>query len=413
MTQKLFPHPFSRRSFLRCAASLALMHSAIGNAQTTASPLKSGSVRGYVGTYTGTPGSGSNGEGIYLFEMNQASGELSHRKLVASTPNPSWIVIHPSRKFLYAVNEVKDYKAGTGSVSSFSIDSATGDLQAINTVQSEGSEPAHLSIDATGRFAFVANYGGGSVAVLPILPDGSLGTAVDIHRDSDSLGSVQPHNAPAGSFAFSGHDAPHAHMIAPDLANKYVLASDLGQDRIYCYRFDSTTGELSTSADQPFVTLPSGDGPRHFAFHPNGHWLFAIQEEASTITTFAYDQATGMLTAQHTISALPAGFAGSSFASEILVAPNGRFLYAANRLHDSIAVFAIESDGILRRVGEVPTMGDYPGQCRIDPSGHFLFACNRRSDSITAFRIHPSTGMPAFTGQYTAVGSPACITFAS
>lgn len=413
MTQKLFPHPFSRRSFIRSAASLALVHSTIGNAQTTASTLKSGTVRAYVGTYTGAAGSGSNGEGIYLFEMNQASGELTHRKLVASTPNPSWIVVHPSRKFLYTVNEVKDYKAGTGSVSSFSIDPATGDLQAINAVQSEGAEPAHLSIDATGRFAFVANYGGGSVGVLPILPDGSLGSAVDIHRDKDSLGSVQPHDAPAGSFAFSGHDAPHAHMIAPDLANKYVLSTDLGQDRIYSYRFDSATGKLSPSVDQPFVSLPSGNGPRHFAFHPNGHWLFAIQEEASMITTFSYDPATGVLTAQHTISALPAGFAGSSFASEILVAPNGRFLYAANRLHDSIAVFAIESDGMLRRVGEVSTMGDYPGQCRIDPSGHFLFACNRRSDSITAFRIHPATGILAFTGQYTAVGSPACITFAS
>jgi 6-phosphogluconolactonase (cycloisomerase 2 family) len=402
---------FSRRGFLRGAASLAVVHSVIGSAQTAGPVLHSNLIRAYVGTYTGTAGSGSNGEGIYRFEMNRSTGELLHPKLVARTRNPSWIVLHPSRKSLYAVNEIADYGDASGSVSAFAVDFSNGDLRALNTVSSQGAGPAHLSIDATGRFAFVANYGGGSIAVLPILPDGSLGAAVDVRRDSDSVGSVQPRNAPAGSFAFSGHDAPHAHMIAADPANQFVLATDLGQDRIYSYRFDSATGKLTANGDQPFVSLPSGDGPRHFAFHPNGHWLFAIQEESSTIATFAYNPATGALTARGVTSALPAGFAGSSFASEILVSADGRFLYAANRLHNSIAVFAIEPDGTLRRVGEASTMGDYPGQCRIDPTGRFLFACNRRSDNISAFAIHPDTGMLTFTGHYTAVGSPACITF--
>jgi 6-phosphogluconolactonase (cycloisomerase 2 family) len=267
-----------------------------------------------------------------------------------------------------------------------------------------------LSIDATGNFAFVANYGGGSIAVLPIAADGSLGAAVDVHRDHGSEGSTTATNAPAGSFAISGHDAPHAHMIlaAPD--NRFVLATDLGQDRIYVYRFDAATGKL-TAAAKPYVSLPSGDGPRHLAFHPNGRWVFSIQEEASTVARFDYEAATGRLEARETISALPDGFAGTNFASEILVAPNGKFLYAGNRLHDSIAVFAIGGNGVLSRVGECATLGDYPGQFRIAPGGRFLFACNKRSDCITGFRIDAGSGMPTPTGQYTGVGSPASIAF--
>ena len=365
----------------------------------------------YVGTYTGVAGSGSNGEGIYVFEADLVTGELSHRKLAAKTENPSWITIHPSKKYLYAVNEVSNYNGNSGSVSAFAIDSVSGDLNPLNTVNSEGAGPAYLSIDSPGRYAFVANYGGGSIAVLPIQPDGSLGSAVDVHRATGSTGSATATNAPAGSFAVSGHDAPHAHMIAPDPRNKFVLATDLGQDRIYSFRFDSASGKLAPSNDAPFASLPSGDGPRHFVFHPNGHWLYAIQEEASTVVLFLYDSETGSLTSQQTISTLPPGFTGSSFASEILISPNGRFLYAVNRLHDTIGIFAINTNGKLKRVGETSTLGDYPNQCRIDPRGSFFYACNRRSDAITTFRIHRDTGLLTSTGQYTAVGSPASITF--
>jgi len=379
----------------------------MGPARAGALQARSGLLRAYVGTYTG---SGSNGEGIYLVEIDRDRGEVRRQRLVAKAANPSWLVAHPSGRFLYAVNEVSDYHGNSGSVSSYSMDES-GDLRAINTVSSEGSGPAYLSIDATGRFAFVANYGGGSVAVLPIAADGSLGAAVDVHRDSGAAGAERATNAPAGSFAISGHDAPHAHMVLADPANRFVLATDLGQDRIYVYRSDAATGKLTALAEQPFVTLPSGDGPRHVAFHPNGRWLFSIQEESSTIARFDYEAATGRLTARQSISALPEGFAGTSFASEILVAPNGRYLYAGNRLHDSIAIFAIGGDGTLTRVGECATLGDYPGQFRIEPNGHFLYACNKRSDCITTFRIHTESGMLTPTGQYTGVGSPGCITF--
>jgi 6-phosphogluconolactonase (cycloisomerase 2 family) len=408
MSEAMLPE-LSRRRFITGAAVAAFVHGPLANALSIGT--RGSKTFAYVGTYTGNVGGGSNGEGIYRFEMDSATGELSQRKLVAKSPDPSWIAIHPSKKYLYVVNEVSDYQGNSGSVSAFAIDQTNGDLTALNVVSSEGAGPCYLSIDASGRHAFVANYGGGSVAALPIDDHGLIGKAVSIHQDSGHLGSTQATDAPTGSYAVSGHDAPHAHMILPDPHGRFVLATDLGQDRIYTYAIDATTGEVTFGDGVTGTELPTGDGPRHLAFHPNGHWLYSIQEESSTIALFDYDPARGALSLRQTISALPSGFTGTSFASEILMGPGGKFLYAANRLHDTIATLAIGHDGRLTWVGETPTLGDYPGQCRIDPSGSFLYACNRRSDSITCFRIHRDTGLLKFTGQYTAVGSPASITF--
>jgi len=411
MNRPLMRRAVSRRDFLMSAASLAVTHPGVGIAQNIAQGLKNNRTLAYVGTYTGAVGGGGNGEGIYLFEMNASTGELAHRRLVAKTPAPSWIAIHPSKKYLYAVNEIGDYHGNSGSVSAFAIDEASGDLTPLNVVSSEGSGPCYLSIDASGKYAFVANYDGGGIAVLPILDGGTLGAATDVHRDSDHLGIARATNAPNGSFAVSGHDAPHAHMIAPDPRGRFVLATDLGQDRIYCSRFDGGSGKMAPSESALFAALPSGDGPRHFAFHPNGHWLYSIQEEASNVVFFRYDAEIGSLKAEQTVSTLPSGFAGTSFTSEILLSPAGNFLYAANRLHDSIAVFSVAVDGKLKYLGETSTMGDYPAQFRIDPTGNFLYACNLKSDCITCFRIHRERGLLTFTGQYTAVGSPGSITF--
>jgi 6-phosphogluconolactonase len=401
------PH-LTRRAFLR--------ESLRASAAFTLAPSLSGVAAGsapafaYVGTYDEAPGANGNGQGIYLFRFNPHTGRLADRALVAQTPNPSWVAIHPSRRLLYAVNEVTNFAGNSGSVSAFALDTATGRLRALNTVSSHGAEPAYLSLDAAGRFVFVANYAGGTAAVLPILASGALGAAVEVRHDLGSVGSTHAASAPPGSFAISGHDGPHVHMIAPDPAGRFVLATDLGQDRIYTYRFDRATGHLAPAA-QPFVSLPSGDGPRHFVFHPNGRWFYSIQEEASTVAVFHYDFATGALTHQQTLSTLPPGFAGTNFASEILIAQDGRSLYAANRLHDTVAHFSIQPDGRLVWVAEVSTLGDYPRNCCIAPGGNFLFACNHRGDSITSFRIHRPTGRLTFTGQYTAVGSPSCITF--
>jgi 6-phosphogluconolactonase (cycloisomerase 2 family) len=410
MIETLSHETWSRRTFLKGTAALALSHSALGAAQNSAVPLKNSKFLAYAGTYTSAVDGGANGEGIYLFEMDPHTGKLSGGKLVVKTPNPTWIVIHPSRKYLYAINEVTNYKGGSGSVSAFAIDAATGDLTLLNTVSSEGAGPAHMSLDAQGRYAFVANYAGGTIAVLPILAGGLLGAAVDMHEDIGALGSKRATDAPRGSFAISGHDHPHGHMIMPAPDNRFVLATDLAQDRIYVYKFDAATGKL-TAADTPFAPLPSGDGPRHFAFHPNDHWLYSLQEEASTIAVFRYDPASGALTSQQTISALPAGFAGTSFASEIAVSPDGKFLYSANRLHDTISICSIGANGLLALIGDASTMGDYPRHFRIDPSGGFLYVCNQKGDCITSFRRNRETGLLTFTGNYTPVGSPAILTF--
>ena len=401
----------SRRTFLKGTASLACALTARRAAVAFAGSDGSGNFHAYVGSYTSAVDGGANGEGIYLFNMDNGTGELTGRRLAAKTRNPSWICIHPSRKYLYASNEITDFNGSSGSVSAFSIDHESGELTLLNSVSSEGAGPAHMSLDRLGKFAFVANYAGGSIAVLPILAGGMLGSAVDTHRDQDFVGSRHATDAPVGSFAISGHDLPHAHMISPDPNNKFVLSTDLGQDRIYVYRFDSATGRLTPLQDVPFVSLPSGDGPRHFVFHPNGHWLYSLQEESSTITLFLYDPTRGSMTAQKTISALAAGFAGTSFGSEIQVSPDGKFIYSANRLHDSISVCSIAADGALKRIDEVWTMGDYPRHFQFGPGGNFLYVCNQRSDSITSFRVHRDTGRLAFTGQYMAVGSVAFITF--
>jgi 6-phosphogluconolactonase (cycloisomerase 2 family) len=357
----------------------------------------------YVGTYS--IGSDNHGEGIYRFRVNLETGELTDRKLASKAPNPTWIVIAPSKKFLYAINEVTDFAGGTGSVSSFAIDKG-GELRLLNTVSSAGAGPAHMSLDATGKFAFVANYIGGSIAVLPVHADGTLGEAVDVHRDLNMVGPARPANAPPGSFAVSGHDAPHAHMIAADSANKFVLATDLGQDRLYSYAFDGSTGKL---AQRGFLTLLGGVGPRHFAFHPNGHWLYVLTEESSQIVFMSYDPQTGAPAIKQIHSALPPGFEGTSFGSEIAVSPDGKFVYSANRLHDTISIFSIADDGDPKFIGEASTMGDYPRHFAIDPSGSFLFACNQHSDSITTFRIDRESGKLSFTGKYAGVGSPAII----
>jgi 6-phosphogluconolactonase len=396
----------TRRDFIASASAFALAPSAIH----AAAGAPGSTLHAYVGTYTSAVDGSGHGEGIYLIDVNTQTGELGQPRLAAQTPNPSWICIHPSKKYLYAINEMVGKEGSRASVSAFNIEAGSGNLTPMNSVSSEGAGPAHLSLDAQGKFAFVANYEGGSIAVLPIKDDGSLGTAVFTHRDTEELGSKRPTNGPRGNFSISGHDHPHAHMILPDPAGKFVLATDLAQDRLYVYAFDAATGKL-TPAATPYFSLPSGDGPRHFVFHPNGRWLYLLEEEATTVVFFHYDAGTGGLASQQTISALPAEFAGSNFASEIAISSDGKFLYSANRLHDSIAVFSIGSDGKLTRIGEVSTLGDYPRHFCLDPSGRFMYVCDQRSDCITAYSVNRQTGMPTFIGKYTAVGSPAMISF--
>lgn len=368
-----------------------------------------GPVFAYLGTYTGG-GEHQSGEGIYRFALDPRAGELSNRQLAARTPSPSWLALHPSRRYLYAVNEVEPF-AGGGSVSAFAVDRASGDLRPLNTVASGGACPAHISLDATGRWAFVANYAGGAVAVLPVHGDGSLGDAVCVRRAVGPADAAHPARADSGSAAGGGHPASHAHMIQPDPDNRFVLATDLGQDRIFSYQLHLATGQLTPVAGQFFVPLPDGAGPRHFVFHPNRRWMYCLQEAASTVAFFRYDSSQGALGLEQTISALPPGTTGANFSSHLALGPSGRVLYAANRLHDAISTFRVGSDGRLAFLGESPTMGRYPRSFAIEPTGQFLFACNQHTDNITCFCIRPEDGLLSFTGRDIPAPTPACLLF--
>jgi 6-phosphogluconolactonase (cycloisomerase 2 family) len=346
-----------------------------------------------------------------LFEYDSNAGSLAQRNVFANAANPSWISFDPERTHLYSANETNTYNGSpTGSVSAYQVNRSTGDLQLINAVASEGSGPAHLSVHPSGKYVFVANYAGGTIAVLPVREDGSLSSPTDVKKDEGTPGSEKAFSAPPGSFAISGHDKPHAHMIQADPTGRYVLSVDLGLDRILVWRFDARAGKL-TPNDPAFIPFPPGDGPRHFTFHANGRWLYSLQEEASTLVVFDWDAKRGRAVAIQTLSTLPLGFAGTSFTSEVVIAPGGRFLYAGNRLHDTIACFSVGSKGHLTYVGEEWTRGDYPRSFNFDPSGKFLFSCNQRSDAITTFRVDEKTGSLSFTGKYTPIGTPAMIMF--
>jgi len=403
----------SRRRFLGSAAAMALMKPSLALTQGPANSLN-GPVLAYVGTYSspqGPEGSKGYGQGIYLFQMNPASGALEQRALFADDSNPSWLAFDPSKTHLYAANETATYQgASSGSVSAFSINRSNGHLTPLNTVGSHGAGPAHLSVHPSGKYVLVANYAGGTVAVLPIGSSGELGSPTDVKEDRGTVGPAKAASAPRGSFAISGHESPHAHMIQADPAGRFVLACDLGLDRILIWKFDAEKGTL-TPNEPAFVSLPPGDGPRHFAFHPNGEWMYSLQEEASTLALFHFDRSRGTLTAKQTISTLPKGFAGTNFTSEVMVTPDGRFVYAANRLHDTVAAFSIGSGGVVSWVSEEWTRGDYPRSFNIDPTGNFLYTCNQRGDAIATFRVNRETGRLTFAGQYTPVGTPAIIVF--
>jgi len=374
----------------------------------------------YVGTFSSPLGDvlptqvdlpPGNGQGIHLFDVNRTTGKMTPIGVHQMGTSPSSLVLNSAGTVMYSANEtdvVGPKKEGT--VSAFAVDRSNGSLTLLNTVPSGGAGPTYVSIHPSGRYLLVANYFGGSIAVLPILTGGQLGAATDVKNEDGEIGPTTAANAPPGSFAFSGHDRTHAHMIQADPSGRFVLHVDLGRDRIFVWKFDAQNGRL-TANEPASVALPPGDGPRHFHFHPNGKWFYSIQEEGSTITLFDYAADTGHLTARQTISSLPPGFAGSNFCSEILVSADGRFVYAGNRLHDSIGIFSVASDGQLTFVGEQWTRGNYPRSFNFDPTGGFLFCCNQRADNVTVFAVNREQGQLNFTGYYTPVGNPSCVIF--
>ncbi len=414
------PTESSRRTFIQASAALAGTSPLMATLAQADNDTPPGHLFAYVGTFSSPlrdvlptqvdlpPG---NGRGIHIFQVNRSTGALRPAGIHALGTSPSCLALNAAGTRLYSANEtdrVGDEKHGT--VSAFAINPANGKLEPLNSVRSGGAGPTFVSIHPEGKFLLVANYFGGSIAVLPILEDGRLGTATDIKNDSGTLGPTKATNAPPGSFAFSGHDRTHAHMIQTDPTGRFVLHVDLGLDKIFIWKFDGVKGTL-TPAETPSVSLPPGDGPRHFHFHPNGRWMYSIQEEGSNVVLFDYESKTGTLTARQTISTLPAGFGGSNFCSGILVSADGKFVYAGNRLHDSIGIFSVGTDGTLTYLGEEWTRGNYPRSFNVDPSGQFLYSCNQRGDNIATFRVDRATGKLNFTGHYTPVGNPSIIIF--
>jgi len=259
---------------------------------------------------------------------------------------------------------------------------------------------------------FAAEYTGSSFEVFPIKGDGSLGPAAQTITNVDNIGPKNASSAPPGSFAISAHEgSPHPHQLEADPSNGWVVGTDAAQDRIYVWKLNSGGMPPLTPASTPFVNTPAGDGPRHFAFHDNGRWMYSIQEEGDTIIFWMFDPATGSLTNRQQISSLPPDFAGTVFTSEIRVSDDGRFVYGVNRLHDTVGIYAIDGSGYLSRVGQASTLGDYPRIITFDPSGRFMLSGNQRADNITSFRVNKNTGVLTFTGFYTPVGSPSGIVF--
>ncbi|RLS35013.1 MAG: lactonase family protein [Planctomycetota bacterium] len=417
----MLPCP-SRRSFLQSSlpASLALVATAPAALSLAVEPAADSPLLAYVGTFSSPlkdtlptqvdlpPG---NGRGIHIFRVDRRSGVWTEAGVHESGTSPSCLVLNAAGTRLYSANETDRIGAGKhGSVTAFAIDRTTGALTPLNTVSSGGAGPTYVSLHPTEKHLFVANYFGGSVAVLPVLADGRIGAASDVKEDVGEIGPKKAANAPPGSFAFSGHDSTHAHQILPSPDGRHVLHVDLGLDRIFVWKFDAANGTLLASAPHA-VPFPPGDGPRHFHFHPHGRWLYSIQEEGSTVVTLDWEASTGKLTPRQTLSTLPPDFKGSNFCSEILVSHDGRFVYCGNRLHDSIGIFSVAADGTLAFVEEVWTRGNYPRSFSFDPSGSFLACCNQRDDNVAIFKVDKTTGVLNFTGGYAAVGNPSHVVF--
>lgn len=350
----------------------------------------------YFGTYTG----GGKSKGIYHYRLDMASGKLTEAGVTEGIANPSFLAIHPSGKFLYAVSEVSDSGGRrTGAVSAFSLDPGSGKLTPLNHQSSEGAGPCHVSVDRAGKCVLVANYGGGSVASLPIRDDGSLAPAASAIQHEGS--SVDPRR----------QQGPHAHSINLSPDNRFAFAADLGLDKILIYRLDPEKGTL-TAGDPPFAATPPGGGPRHFAFHPGGQFAYVCNEMKSSVTAFSHDAASGALAQLQTITTLPDGFSGNNSTAEIQVHPSGKFLYCSNRGHDSLAIFAIdEKTGKLTASGHQSTLGRTPRNFGIDPTGKYVIACNQATDNVVVFRVNQDSGELSQVGEPVAVPSPVCVKF--
>jgi len=339
-------------------------------------------------------------KGISVAHFNSETGILTKPELLIEAPAPAYFIIHPNGRNLYVCNSNDFAKGYTGqTISSYKIDPKDITLTFQNQQLSGGADPSYVCIDATERFLLTANYKGGSVAVIAIKPDGSLGEiTANIKHSGRSVDTVR-------------QTQPYAHSIKLDPSNRFALVADLGLDKLLVYRFDSKTGSLEEN-DPPFVKVSPGSGPRHISFHPNGKFVYLINEMASTVITYAWDSKTGKLTELQTSSTLPADFKGKNACAEIEVYPNGKFLYGSNRGHESLALFKINKrTGIISLIENIPTQGHSPRNFEFDPTKNWLIVTNHDSDNAMVFKIDKKSGHLTPNGTPLPIVYPFCIRF--
>jgi len=360
----------------------------------------------YFGTYTEPIRFGTGrvlqgkGEGIYVYRMDQSSGAMDLVSKTTGITNPSYLAFDFSQQFLYAVNEVKMHdEQPTGTVSAFAVHPKTGKLEYLNRRLTHGTDPCHVLVDKKRQYVFVANFMSGSICVLPVLGDGSLGQASDFVQHQGS--SIDPVR----------QKGPHAHSVTLDRANRFAFVPDLGLDKLMVYKFDPKRGKLEPN-DVPWIKMKPGAGPRHVAFHPGGGFAFLINELDSTLAALSYDCRRGRFKELQIVPTLPEGFQGESACADVQVSPSGAFVYGSNRGQDGIVIYRIDQrTGRLTYVGHEPTRGKTPRNFSIDPTGRFLLAANQDTDTIVTFRINARTGKLQPTGHVTHVPTPVCVKF--
>ncbi len=355
----------------------------------------------YIGTYTTESRSGRRSEGIYRLSLDTHTAALTLQGVTAGIANPTWLTLSPDGRTLYAGSEVREHgRRSGGAAVAYARDPLTGALTRINDALTLGAGPCHLSLDPTGRLLMVANYVSGNLTVFGVRDDGGLEPAEQLiqHTGSGPVADRQ--------------EGPHAHCVMPDPTGRFALAADLGIDRVLVYRINVGARRLE-AADPAGVSLQPGTGPRHLAFHPSGRWVYITGELNSTLTVCAWDGERGRLDPVQVIGTLPEGWQGINYPAEVAVAPSGRFVYMANRGHDSIAIFAVdETTGALAAAGHEPTQGNFPRHFALDPTGTFLLVANQNSDNVVVFRVDAASGRLTPTGQMITVPMPVCVRFA-
>lgn len=355
-------------------------------------PLFGAEVPVYIGTYTN-----QGSQGIYVSRFNLETGALSAPELAAGIQNPTFLALHPSGKYLYAAGEIASFKGEkAGAVSAFAIDPKTAKLALINQVSSHGAGPCHIAVDRDGVAVMVANYGGGSVAAFTLGKDGRVHESTSFHQHFGK--SVDPKR----------QERAHAHSINPSPGNRYAVAADLGADHLYVYRLDAQRGSI-TPYEGGHVKAEPGAGPRHFTFHPGGKHAYAVNELNNTVTSYTWDEQTGVLAPKGSVTTLPEGFSQTSYTAEIRVHPSGKFLYASNRGHDSIAVFSLENPLAPKLVEHMSTGGSTPRNFALDKAGKWLLAANQRTGNVAVFSIDAASGRLTDTGKRIELSAPVCL----